>query len=391
MKTDLDICKSRNLKTLAVVMFNIVKEDKEFFYIGSNYKKSKHSKYKVEDFYLENNKLLVKETRLPFLLKNGRYIHEAKIKKTIYNNYDDFINILYKNILKERYKYSDNEYESIIFSSYFSLRGSIDISVKYISIDFFRKFETPNSFDKIFKLLTCISDLRQLNLNFRYLQSQYLKGKTRNDQIRVNLKYFYDNYLEDLEKLNKYKALLLKENGNLINSMNYVKKINIDIYKRKNFYINNYVANNNYFDFEDIQNQRQEIFGIEEKDSKGRNYSIVNYARNYLEDICFGCYNDFNIKVRSFKRKGSDSYYLEIHHVLAFANNEKFDHIDNLVKLCPTCHKALTPNRAEENLQKKIILSIINIADWTRKFIYEFLEDEVGEAELVNFIFEKLK
>ena len=31
------------------------------------------------------------------------------------------------------------------------------------------------------------------------------------------------------------------------------------------------------------------------------------------------------------------------------------DILENLVKLCPACHRALTPNRAEESYQKKLL------------------------------------
>ena len=41
----------------------------------------------------------------------------------------------------------------------------------------------------------------QLNLNFRNLQKQFVENKNkRNTQVRVNIRWFYDNCLNELEK-----------------------------------------------------------------------------------------------------------------------------------------------------------------------------------------------
>jgi 5-methylcytosine-specific restriction protein A len=56
----------------------------------------------------------------------------------------------------------------------------------------------------------------------------------------------------------------------------------------------------------------------------------------------------------------NNRYYLEVNHVVPFASESKaVDVLDNLVKLCPTCHRALAPHRAEEKLQREIIEKMI--------------------------------
>ena len=63
-------------------------------------------------------------------------------------------------------------------------------------------------------------------------------------------------------------------------------------------------------------------------------------------------------------------YYFEIHHVIPYATDAKHvDVIDDLVKLCPTCHRALTPGRAEKSLQFQIIRKIIESREEVRQFV----------------------
>ena len=87
-----------------------------------------------------------------------------------------------------------------------------------------------------------------------------------------------------------------------------------------------------------------------------RNQKIVAYAREIFEDICVGCGDKYRIEDRSFKMPRNNRYYFEINHVVAYANDSKaVDVLDNLVKLCSTCHRVLTLGRAYPDLQKEII------------------------------------
>ena len=93
--------------------------------------------------------------------------------------------------------------------------------------------------DNLFKLSTNVSDLRQLNLNFRELQEQFITGENeRNTQFRINLRYFYDNFSDDLATINIFKSNILKHNANLIKTKNIAQESQTFI-ERLNFYRDN--------------------------------------------------------------------------------------------------------------------------------------------------------
>lgn len=102
-----------------------------------------------------------------------------------------------------------------------------------------------------------------------------------------------------------------------------------------------------------------------------RNAKIVSYARKTFDDICVGCNDLYEIIDRSFKMRRNERFYFEINHVIPYASNSSVvDVLDNLVKLCPVCHRALTPGRAYEKLQKSIIKKMIE----SRKEVEQFVK-----------------
>lgn len=89
--------------------------------------------------------------------------------------------------------------------------------------------------------------------------------------------------------------------------------------------------------------------------------------------------------------RGSDRPYLEIHHVISFGANNSGDVIENLVKLCPSCHRALTPNRAEENFQKIIIDNILSNSSDAYKYVRLFTEEKATKNDANDFVYNNLK
>ena len=90
---------------------------------------------------------------------------------------------------------------------------------------------------------------------------------------------------------------------------------------------------------------------------------------------------------RTFKMRNSDRYYLEIHHVISFSADNTLDQIDNLVKICPACHRALTKNRAEESYQKQLITKILINAPKAKEFCLNFTD----EFNCVQFVYDRLR
>ncbi|QBQ07614.1 Type II restriction modification system endonuclease [Spiroplasma gladiatoris] len=384
-----NIIRSTDLRTLCTVYFNLIEdEDENYFVVKSHYKKSKF-KTKLnynDDLLEENNKLLINYTELPFFLKNR--VHYCYIKKNLeFNKLELLTAALYKRIQNLRSFYSTNDFKIYVFVGLFGLRGSVDFSRNLYAVDLKKQVATETYCKNIFYLLTSIEGLEQLNFNFRDLQPEYIGGKKRDDQIRINLKYFYENFYKEIRKINTYKADIIEFNRDLFINKSTSSLFNNQFIERMMFYIK--AAFSKEYSFaDDIENLRKKL-NLEIKPSLKRNTSIVVYAKALLPDICYGCYEKYKVIDRTFYYRNSENLYLEIHHVISFSNGE-VDQIDNLVKLCPACHKALTPNRADEKYQKEIIQSILKL----NKDVCRYVENFTSTYNIyknIDYIYSKLK
>jgi 5-methylcytosine-specific restriction protein A len=63
--------------------------------------------------------------------------------------------------------------------------------------------------------------------------------------------------------------------------------------------------------------------------------------------------------------------------------------LDNLVKLCATCHRALTPRRASDSLQTTIIRRMLESRDEVKNFVNSMISDPKIDA--VAFVHQSLK
>ena len=80
-----------------------------------------------------------------------------------------------------------------------------------MALDIYDRILSEDYIQLLTTLLLNTEASSQLNLNFRNLQKQFVENKNkRNTQVRVNIRWFYDNCLNELEKVNKYKADILK-------------------------------------------------------------------------------------------------------------------------------------------------------------------------------------
>lgn len=353
------------------------------YVIESSYKEGSKNKAKLDDsVYQENNNLLNKFFKIPFKLVGKK--HQFIIESDLDN--DSFFELLYRKIQSYHAdnNISDSQLEKAILSSFFYLRGSADFSRNYYSVDLPRIIASDLYLDKLFKLLTNIKDLRQLNLNFRELQHQFNEGIQRNTQLRINLRYIIDNTIENLKKINVFKYEIIKKN--ITEKHKLSEKYNADFIDRFIFYRENIL--NNSLTKEKINQLRKKInISNDPSDNEpGRNQSIVKLVREYYPERCAACDNDYPLENRTFKRRDSDKFYLEIHHCISFSADRSCDQIDNLTKLCPACHRALTKNRADEEYQKKLIQNILE----SDKNIKEFCLNFTTEENCIQFIYEKL-
>lgn len=384
-----DFLQTASLNALLVAFAN-AKPCSSGYIIESAYKDGKYKAYPLtEEIYQTNNDLLSQYTGLPFQLNKTK--HQFTIQST--KGCDDFFSQIYRCIQHKRFEtqVSDNTFEEAILLSFFTLRGSFDLKRNFYTLDLPRSVVSPKYLDNLFKLLTNLSDLRQLNLNFRELQEQFVSGKNkRNTQFRINLRYFNDRVGTQLAQINQYKADILKkeENQAIIQKKSIAQKNNKTFVQRIIFYTDKVL--NQYKTEHEIEQLRKELgFEYDNKiDNKNkRNQGIAQYVRVYFPDECAACKQDYAIADRSFKYRQSDRYYMEVHHCISFSADSTCDQIDNLVKLCPACHRALTKNRADEAYQRRLISQIFDNVPTAKDFCLNFVENE---KQAVDFVYERL-
>lgn len=357
------------------------------FVIESSYKYSKYSPVALtNEIYEKNNDLLSDFTKLDFQLNGTK--HQFFIESNLSS--DDFFLKLYKQIQIERVQnhISDDEFSKLIILSFFALRGSPDFTLNFYSIDLPRQIVSSQYLDNLFKLLTNVSDLRQLNLNFRELQEQFVSGENeRNTQFRINLRYFYDNFENDLVEINLFKANILKHNSKIIETKNIAQESKSFV-ERLHFYRDNILnKTKTSHEIEQLRKNLGFIYDDVIDEKVRRNQGIVQYIRAFFPDECACCKDIFPIENRSFKYRNSNRWYLEIHHIISFSSDKMLDQIDNLVKLCPACHRALTKNRADEEYQKGLISKIFENAPKSKEFCLNFTDDK----NCVQFVYDRLK
>ena len=377
--------KLMKLETLLLLFFNTTQNKDNDFEIQSKYRKSKFlPNIELDYSYKITCENLIKKYNINFSIKDSVTIC-AIIKNTDNLDLDTFLNLVYNIIIIKIVNLEKNyPFDVECALALFILRGSADFNRNLYSVDI--KNVSQLYFDNLFKILLS-SDvlLNKLNLNFRELQQDYINGRERNTQIRINLRWFYDNVMDKYIYLNPYKGKILLENKNIIGSDSYFSSFEerIIFYRKK-------ILNRELSKYE-INDLRNELnFQQNTSDKKiSRNQKIVIYAREVFDDICVGCSDKYDIKDRSFKIPKTNRYYLEINHVLPFANDpSQIDVLDNLVKLCPVCHRALAPGRAEESLQIDIINKMIHSRKEIECFINNIKPNNMSDVE---FIFNNLK
>ncbi|MCI7364802.1 MULTISPECIES: HNH endonuclease signature motif containing protein [Campylobacter] len=311
-------------------------------------------------------------------------------------NNDRFYKLLLRKIMLSPFfigEILDDDKKEFI-RGFFEIRGSVDTSRPYLSQDYFYNSELEL---KRLRLLIDNFNIPEeaFNINFRELQSQFVSGENRrNTQFRINLFW----YIKNIGLINEYKAKIIKE----VYGINYKRNIDEIFYfeceepsftkaminERLGFYLNTIYGKNlsNY----EIDKIRKDLEFEEEKNDKfKRDVNIVKFMRIYAPDICAGCNDIYNIKDRSFLTR-QNRYYTEIHHCISVGKDKELDVLENLVKLCPTCHRALGKGSSSAEYQKELIKRILNSNQQNLEFAkIIFASDDINI--LVEKIQENLK
>ncbi len=386
---NIDKLLEKPIETLLVVFFNTTQNKDNNFEIKSEYRETKFLKI-TENSHKNTALLLSNKYFLDFNCINKTAI-VAIIENDKKINTEDFLNLVYEKIIVYLKKLpSDYLLDIEMALALFTLRGSADFNHGFYSVDI--KNSNNVYLDNFFKLLLSSDDLlSRLNLNFRELQPQFVSGSNkRNTQVRINLKWFYDNAISKIKEINKYKADVLSKNNKKLGE---VRKYSS--FEDRLIFYRQSIIGRKLKEKEVVSLRKSLDFSFQDgKDSDNsffrRNQKIVSYAREIFPDICVGCDNKYQINDRSFIMPRNDRYYFEINHVIPYSNDSSsVDVLDNLVKLCPTCHRALTPGRAYDTLQKEIIKNMINSRKEVKNFIISMMQN--NQSSPIDYVFSILK
>ncbi|WP_283446330.1 HNH endonuclease signature motif containing protein [Helicobacter pylori] len=328
-----------------------------------------------------------------FILENDLNLDENAFYKKLLNSLidNDFFNRSHSMTPNQR----------LFLSGFFESRGSIDTQRNFLTLDYF--FHSPLEFNKFHYLIDFFNiPSEALNFNFRELQPEYTQGiNQRNAQFRIYL----DWYLYHIGLFNPYKAKIAEHvfKTTLIYDGIYYKLSYPPTTKyhgngfteRAHFYLKNVYQQD--LDKKRIKKLRERLGLIQNSEEFKRDSKIINFYRISTPNVCSTCCGDYDIKERSFISlplykitQRSDSYYTEIHHVISLGKDKELDVLENLAKLCPTCHRALRKGASEEGFQKRLIRKILKRNKGNLEFAQLRFETD-DFLTLIDRIYESLK
>lgn len=372
----------KDLSTLLVIILNInINKNGKDFYVEGSFRSSKYATvvFDKEKYFNEVAKALTRKYKIPF--SSDKKGFRCNIKNDYDWDFETFIRHLQATISARLISIANDanyDLDKEVALAMIGLRGSPDFQRKLVATDV--KSSNKVYLDAFFRLIVSTNDIvKYLNWNFRELQKDYISGKKRNTQLRLNLRWVYDHILDDLKEINPYKYNIISSNKSLIGSLPKTDKTYETFISRLTMY-REQIAGKELSDT-DIKQLRNELFSEENKEPT-RKAQVKLYVKNATVDKCSACGKLYDIKDRSFIVPKDNRYYFEYHHVISFANDKgHLDVTDNLVKLCPTCHRAMTPHRAEADYQKSLILNILNDRNDTLAFAKEYLQvDDINSA-----------
>ncbi|MGL2554692.1 HNH endonuclease [Helicobacter pylori] len=331
-----------------------------------------------------------------FILENDLHLDENSFYKKLLNllidndffNRSNLMNLMTLN-------------QKRFLSGFFESRGSIDTQRNFLTLDYF--FHSPLEFNKFHYLIDFFNiPSEALNFNFRELQHEHVQGiNQRNAQFRIYL----DWYLYHIGLFNPYKVRIAHHvfkttliYDGIYYKLNYpptTKYHGNGFTERAHFYLKNIYQQD--LDDKSIERLREQLGWIQKSEEFRRDSKIINFYRISTPNVCSACCDDYDIKERSFLSlplyqitQRSDSYYTEIHHVISLGKNKELDVLENLAKLCPTCHRALKKGASAEGFQKRLIRNILNRNKDNLEFAQLRFETD-DFPTLVNRICESLK
>lgn len=309
---------------------------------------------------------------------------------------DNFFNRLNRKIVNSDFIYEDGltETKKMFIRGFSELRASLDRNRKLLTMDYVKNSQAETK--RVRLLIDNLGvPVYVVNYNFREFQPDYRAGKERETQLRYNINW----YAENIGFINEYRITAFKINFYYTKIRTYgdityfdcpqpIKNDNTNFENRIAYYSHNVfgkkLTSNDLCKF-------KELIGANDNLSEfRRNASIVNAVRYGTEDVCVCCCDDYDIKNRSFIERNTGRFHFEIHHMISVGKNKELDDIDNLAKICPTCHSVLGRGSANEETQKNCIIKIFKHKPNILQFCKSYF-DESNYDKVVDMVWKSLK
>jgi len=341
----------------------MISKDKNYILAYSSYKMGKRSS-KLGD--IDKYYILHKKKLLDFLGNEFEIKLNNEIKYKFDRNKGQGVSVVFEydienNIYGVIEKYLidlDDELKKWFLIGFMDGRGSLDFTGHFFTIDIAQRDNPEIAKRKLNKMFDIVG--LTFNYNPRLLQK---KSHQKNDQFRLNLEYFAGHYgffrpfLIDYYQLEKGYNLVIDDRFLFIDE-NYKTKQISQI--AKNFEINEFAIS---------------LKGLskEEKLKKAQEYRIQNFDFDSEDEIIYSSANtkeeakklanykcEFDSNHTTFISKSTNNFYVEAHHLIPFSKRNEFDVsidiVQNLVALCPNCHRKIHLAKDEE---KKLLLDTL--------------------------------
>lgn len=309
--------------------------------------------------------------------------HFYILENDININENSFYNKLYAKIVTQSWVYNSGlcEEKKSFVRGFMELRGSIDTTANYLAQDYYynSEFETKKA-----RVLLDLMGLpyNVININFRQLQNQFITGeRKRNTQFRPNLWW----YVSNIGILNKYKEEIFAKSrhakvreieGNAVYFFDEgpVTRNKNGFENRLSFYISKVIGKE--LSQYEINSLRNDLGFSDGNKESLRNWKLADLVRNINPDVCAGCKEEYDIADRSYISPRTGRYYFEIHHVISIGSNIELDDENNMVKLCPTCHRLLKRGSGTKEEQIELIKKIFKHEPKTLEFAKHFFDTD---------------
>lgn len=343
----------------------IFTKDSKYIFAYSGYKKGLKDTHPILDeadleFYIKEHFNKLKS----FLGEEMDIINNKELKDK-YKNFDRTVltgvSVVFENDLEKELIYSkiekwlidiDDELKKWFLIGFMEGRGSLDFTANFYAIDITQR-ESP---ELAKRKLNRMNDILGMvyNYNPRILQE---KSNQKNDQFRINLKYFAGHYGFFRPHIIDYYK------NSTVNTLSSVDDV---------LFLDNSYANMEL----EIKASNLEINALsvslrglskDEKLKKAREYKLLNFDFDTEDEIAYSSYNtkeraksnadylcEFNTLHSTFTSKSTNRKYVEAHHLIPFAKRKDFElNIDieeNLVALCPNCHRRIHLSKDNERV-----------------------------------------